>query len=87
LSISLDLIQNAVQNKKLIGVRVSYILGSAMKSWNLAVRGYNTTEKEIVDGKASALLVTRVCHILKEYDIDPEEDVLTSCTDSRSDVK
>jgi hypothetical protein len=33
LSVSLDLIQNTVQNKKLIGLRVSYIRGQDMKSW------------------------------------------------------
>ena len=58
-----------------------------MKSWNLAVRGYNPTENEIEEGRASALLVTWLQHILREYDIDPEEDILTSCTDSGSDVK
>jgi hypothetical protein len=87
MSVSLDLIQNAVQNKNLIGIRVSYILGSDMKSWNLAVRGYNPTEKEIKEGKASILLVILLQHILREYDIDLEEDILTSCIDSGSDVK
>jgi hypothetical protein len=37
LSISLDLIQNAVQNKKLIGIRVSYVSAGVLKSWNLAI--------------------------------------------------
>jgi hypothetical protein len=87
LSVSLDLIQNAVQNKKLIGVRVSYIRGQDMKSWNLAVRGYNPTEQEVREGKASALLINWLGYILQEYDIDPEVNVLTSCTDSGSDVK
>jgi hypothetical protein len=36
MSISLGLIQNAVHNKKLIGIRVIYISGGSMKSWNLA---------------------------------------------------
>ncbi len=87
LSVSLDLIQNAVQNKKLIGVRVSYIRGQDMKSWNLAVRGYNPTEQEVREGKASALLINWLGYIMREYDIDPEVHVLTSCTDSGSDVK
>jgi len=87
LSVSLDLIQNAVQNKKLIGVRVSYIRGQDMKSWNLAVRGYNPTEQEVREGKASALLINWLGYIMREYDIDPEVNVLTSCTDSGSDVK
>jgi hypothetical protein len=37
MSISLDLIQNAVQNKKLIGVWVSYVSHGCLKSWNLDV--------------------------------------------------
>jgi Fe-S-cluster formation regulator IscX/YfhJ len=87
LSVSLDLIQNAVQNKKLIGVRVSYIRGQDMKSWNLAVRGYYPTEQEVREGKASALLINWLGYIFQEYDIDPEVNVLTLCTDSGSDVK
>jgi hypothetical protein len=39
MSISLDLIQNAVQNKKLIGVWVSYIRGGSMTSWKQAGSG------------------------------------------------
>jgi hypothetical protein len=48
LSMSIDLIQNEVQNKKMIGVRVSYVHGSNIHSFNLAVRGYNPTREEIV---------------------------------------
>ena len=87
LSISLDLIQSAVQNKKLIGVRVSCISLGRMSSWNLAVRGYNPTEQEMKDGKASDLLIKWMKNILEEFGISAEDDVLTSCTDSGSDVK
>jgi hypothetical protein len=38
LSASLDLTQNEVQNKKLIGVRNSYNLHGTSYSWNLVVR-------------------------------------------------
>ena len=87
ISISLDLIQNAVQNKKLIDVRVSYVCGGAITSWNLAVRGYNPTEELMKSGQASDLLVLWVKTILQEFEVDAEADVLTSCTDSGSDVK
>jgi hypothetical protein len=60
-----DLIQNAV--KKLIGVRVSYIRGGSMKSWNLAVRGYNLTAEKIKQGKASELLIEWMNSILEEF--------------------
>lgn len=88
LSISLDLIQNEVQNKKLIGVRVSFALKGEIKSYNLAVRGYNpSTEQLSSDTPASELLVQWCSTILSEFGIDPKRDVLTSCTDSGSDVK
>jgi hypothetical protein len=35
LSLSLNLIQNEVQNKKLLGVRACYIYNGATHSWNL----------------------------------------------------
>jgi hypothetical protein len=57
MSISLDLIQNAVQNKKLIGVWVSYIFGGSVKSWNLAVRAFNPTTDDMASRQASNLLI------------------------------
>jgi hypothetical protein len=88
ISLSLDLIQNEVQNKKLIGVRVSFVLRGEIKSYNLAVRGYNpSTEQLESDVPASELLIQWCSQILSEFDIDPKRDILTSCTDSGSDVK
>jgi hypothetical protein len=87
LSVSLDLIQNAVQNKKLIGLRVSYTIGPSLTSWNLAVHGYNPSEDEVTNERKSDLLVDWMKMILDEFDIDAEDNVLTSCTDSGSDVK
>jgi len=87
LSISLDLIQNAVQNKKLFSVRVSYALGASLVSWNLAVCGYTLMEDNVQGERASNLLVDWMKMILEEFKIDAEDHVLTSCTDSESDVK
>ncbi len=87
LSVSLDLIQNAVQNKKLIGVRVSYAFGGSLVSWNLAVRGYNSSEDKVMSVRASDLLVEWMTTILDEFNIKAEDHVLTSCPDSGSDVK
>jgi hypothetical protein len=39
LSVCLDLIQNAVQNEKLIGLQVSCVSVGSMSSWSLAVQG------------------------------------------------
>jgi len=83
----LDLIQNAVQNKKLIGLRVSYAYGTSLRSWNLACRGYNPTADQVAGDRALDLLVDWMKMILKEFQIEAEDDVLTSCTDSGSDVK
>jgi hypothetical protein len=38
-------------------------------------------------GQASDLLVLWMKNILQEFEVDAEADVLTSCTDSGSDVK
>ena len=88
LSLSLDLIQNEVQNKKLIGLRVTYSFQGCSVSHNLAVRGYNPTERQMTSGiPASELLITWTKMILQEFSINAEADILTSCTDSGSDVK
>jgi hypothetical protein len=66
MSISLDLTQNAVQNKKLIGVRVSYVASGSLKSWNLAVRAFNPTANEVPSKLASNLLIQWMIAILEE---------------------
>jgi hypothetical protein len=77
-----------VQNKKMIGVRVSYIHNGQMKSWNLAVRAFSPTLEDLEGGKTASELIMRWCRvILHEYNISMEMQVLTSCTDSGSDVK
>lgn len=86
--LSIDLIQNEVQNKKLIGVRVSFVLRGEMKSYNLAVRGYYPSIDQLEsDIPASDLLIQWCSQILSEFEIDAKRDILTSCTDSGSDVK
>jgi len=87
ISLSLDLIQNEVQNKKMIGVRVSYVHNKEIKSYNIAVRGFNPTREEFETTCASELLMDWCKIILREFKIDAEKHILTSCTDSGSDVK
>lgn len=88
LSLSLDLIQADVQNKKLMGVKVSYVFGGSIQSWNLAVRAYNPSLEEYAGGKQASELIMDWCKIiLQEYNISPDRDILTSCTDSGSDIK
>jgi hypothetical protein len=88
MSLSLDLIQNEVQNKILIGLHVTYCFQGCSVSHNLAVRGYNPPESQMTSGiTASELLITWTKMILQEFSIDTEADIFTSCTDSGSDVK
>jgi len=87
ISLSIDLIQNELQNKKLIGVRISYVDQKKICSHNLGVRAFNPGRDEMRNKAASELLVEWTNSILKEFGIIPEQDVLTSCTDSGSDVK
>jgi hypothetical protein len=71
----------------MIGIRISYISEGKIHSWNLAVRGYNPTADDMISTPASELLMKWCSVILKEFGIKEERDVLTSCTDSGSDVK
>ncbi len=87
ISLSIDLIQNELQNKKMIGVRVTYINGNKLCDHNLAVRGYNSTREEMSASYALELLIEWCALILKEFAVHPEQDILTSCRDSGSDVK
>jgi hypothetical protein len=50
------LIQNEVHNKKLIGVRISYGLHGNTYSWNLAVRGYNPLQGQLISKQACEIL-------------------------------
>ncbi len=56
-------------------------------SWNLAVRGYNPSAESVANIRASDLLVEWMKLILQEFHITADDHVLTSCTDSGSDVK
>ena len=88
MSLTLDLIQINVQNKKLLGVKVAYVFMGSLKSWTLFVRGYNPTLQQLEgEEKASELLMKWCKIILEEFDIEAEDHILTSCSDSGSDVK
>ncbi len=67
ISVSLDLIQNEVQNKKMIGVRITYASAGKLVSYNIAVRGYNPTVDEMRMTSASDLLIKWLQIILKEF--------------------
>jgi hypothetical protein len=50
-------------------------------------QGYNPLQGHLISKQASEILMEWCCMAVKEYRINPEKDVLTSCTDSGSDVK
>jgi hypothetical protein len=67
---------------------VTYCFQGCSVSHNLAVCGYKPTENQTTAGiSASELLIAWTKMILLEFSIDAEADILTSCTDSSSDVK
>jgi hypothetical protein len=76
ISLSLDLIQNEVQNKKMIGIRVTFIHDKQITSYNLAVRGFNPNREELGTKYALELLMEWCKLILKEFKIDTEKHVL-----------
>jgi hypothetical protein len=88
ISLSLDLIQSEGQNKKLMGVKVSYVFGGSIKTWNLAVRAYNPNHEDYGAGKQASELIMDWCKIiLNKYTISTHQHILTSCTDSGFDIK
>lgn len=58
-----------------------------MVSVNLAMRAYSPTYTERCHLRASELLFDWITAVLKEFDVDIERDVLTSASDSGSDVR
>ena len=88
MSLTLVLIQADVQNNKLMGVKVGYVHGGEIKTWNLAVRAFNPSYEDYMGGKKASELIMDWCKIiLHEYNINPQRDILTSCTDSGSDTE
>jgi hypothetical protein len=73
MSLMLDLIQADAQNKKLMSVKVSYIHGGEIKTWNLAVRAFNPSYEDYMGGKKASELIMDWCKIiLHEYNISPQ---------------
>jgi hypothetical protein len=87
ISINLDLITGKTNNKKYIGMRISWNHISKMHSRNLAVREYSPSATDLATHKASQLLADWMAGILAEFGIDKDAHLLTSASDSGSDVK
>ncbi len=87
MSLSLDLIQNEMQNKKLRSEsNLHPSRGHCVM--DLGVRAYNPSVQQMTrEKKASELLIDWCKLILQEYSIDAECHILTSCSDSGSDFK
>lgn len=88
LSLYLDLIKSKTSNQKFVALRVCFnALEKVNLGYNLVVRRFAPTTRERQECQLSAILTDWADGILKEFDIDILRDVLTSCSDSGSDVK
>ena len=88
LSLYLDLIKSKASNQKFIALRVCFnALEKVNLGYNLVVRRFAPTTQERQECQLSAILTDWVDGILKEFDIDILRDILTSCSDSGSNVK
>lgn len=87
ISVNVDLFTSKTQNKKYVAVRLSYIDGGHQYSWNIAVREFNPSTSERKAARASELVVAWVRDICIEFGVEMQRDILTSSSDSGSDIK
>lgn len=88
MSLTMNLIQTDMENKKLIRVKVTCILNGSIVSWNLAVTASNSTAQQMEGEKKASDLLLDWCKVdFKRIIIHPEKHVLTLCSDSGSHVK
>ena len=87
MSVNLDLFTSKFSNDKYIALRSHFNTKGQMNSFNLAVRRYNPTVEQRETIQASNLLIEWTTAILEEYNVDADEELLTSSSDSGSDVK
>lgn len=88
MSLNLDLIKSKTSNEKYLALRVCFnTRRQANIGYNLAVRRFAPTTDERLAEKASAVLDQWSQGVLSEFGIEVRRDVLTSVSDSGSDVK
>ena len=88
ISVYLDLIKSKTSNMKFLALRVCFnMLRRHNIGYNLAVRHFAPTAEERTDDRLSVVLHEWAQGVLREFGIDVERDILTSSSDSGSDVK
>ncbi|PTQ29026.1 hypothetical protein MARPO_0149s0019 [Marchantia polymorpha] len=88
MSLNLDLIKSKTSNEKYLALRVCFNTRRQTNiGYNLAVRRFAPTTDERLAEKASAVLDQWSQGVLSEFGIEVRRDVLTSVSDSSSDVK
>lgn len=74
------------RNQKYLAIRITYNYKGVQKSWNIAIRRCSPTAAERNITQASELLIQWMKGILLEFEI-VSKDIISSSTDSGSDVK
>ncbi len=90
LSLYLDLIKNKMNNQKYLALRVCFNMSTRFNiGYNLAVRRFapTTDERQAEHSQLSTILHEWSSGVLEEFDIKVMLDVLTSTSNSGSDVK
>ena len=87
LAIQIDFVTAKPSNMKFIGIRASTNWYGGSLSHNLAVKEYNPIPVERRNNQASDILINWLRAIFVEFNIIDLEDILTSSTNSGSDIK
>lgn len=87
LCLNINLYQNPITNGKSIAVHISWLLSVHMISYNIDIRQYNLKYVEHQEETASEILFRWVIHILPDFHISSESDILTNLGYNGPDVK
>lgn len=88
ISLNLDLIKSKTSNQKFLALRIYFnSFTNVNMGFNLAVRRFCPSAAERDGTQLSDTLMQWANCVMSEFEIDMNRDILTSCSDSGSDVK
>ena len=88
ISLNLDLVKSKTSNEKYMALRICFNTARKLNiGFNLAVRRFAPSTDERMADRLSDILEQWAAGVLSEFNIDINRDVLTSVSDSDSDVK
>jgi hypothetical protein len=87
MTLNLDLYKNMYNNLKFVTLRVGWNSRFSTESYNIAIRRYAPSETERTELQPSNILADWASGILLEFGINVGRHVLTTTSDSGSDVK